>query len=77
VILIPYIIEKPLEFDFDPDTGLLSLVGVGSTSGPVRELGACLMLTPKVSQALLADLPRLEAVLLQASRGPTKPRSVQ
>jgi len=36
-----------------------------------------LLLTPKASQSLLADLPKLETLLRKASEGPAKPRSVQ
>ena len=75
--LIPYLVEKPIEFSFDPDTGLLSLVAIGSLQPADREMGACLMLTPKAAQSLLADLPTLEALLKQASEGQTKPRFVQ
>lgn len=74
-----FLTDSPLTFEYDPDTGLLSL---GIAAG-IQRLGVQstvhleLLLTPKASQSLLSDLPKLEILLQQASEGPAKPHSVQ
>jgi len=83
--LLPLIVDCPLAFDYDPDTGLLSVVATGTMQRqttqkidvPLFPMSVILHLTPKISRQLLADLPLAERLLAQASEGPTKPRSVQ
>jgi len=82
-----FITDQPVQFELDPDTGLASLVIQASFSqmaGPANQAGGAtihmpvsVMLTPESAQALLADLPKLEAFLKRASEAPPKPRSVQ
>ena len=78
--IFPFLTDKPLEFEYDPDTGLLTLFLRVEMQFPNRQpelhrVG--MMLTPAASQALLADLPKLEAILERAVKGPTKPNVVQ
>lgn len=76
-----FITEDPLSFEFDPDTGLVSVIFVSSWQVPGSETlmkrTMRLMLTPASSQALLDNLPALQSILELAKKGPTKPRSVQ
>jgi hypothetical protein len=72
----PFLTDKPLEFEYDPDTGVLTLFLLIELR-PLETRRVGMMLTPKASQALLADLPRLESLLVRASKGPTKPNFVQ
>ncbi|HXY23364.1 MAG TPA: hypothetical protein VEI73_01850 [Candidatus Acidoferrum sp.] len=76
---VQFLTDLPLTFDYDPDTGLLSvLVQAGiQRLGVQATVNVELLLTPKASQSLLSDLPKLETLLRRASEGPTKPRSVQ
>ena len=78
--LASFITDKPLEFEFDPDTGVLSLIflpRLESRGCQVLERSMRLMLTPEASLSLLTDLPQLEGILAQATKGPIKVRSVQ
>lgn len=83
--LFPLIIDSHLTFEYDPDTGLLSVVATGAMSRqttekidvPAFSMSVNLLLTPETSRQLLADLPVLERLLEQASKGPAKPHSVQ
>ncbi len=74
-----FLTEKPLEFAFDPDTGLVSVVfvAVWEHAGQAFETRMRVLLTPETARSLQADLPKLEAVLAQAAKGPTKPRFYQ
>ena len=76
-----FLTDKPVTFGIGQDTGLAELVieaGYARTDGteqiyqPVR-----VIMTPESSQALLLDLPKLQAVLAQAAKGPTTPNYVQ
>jgi hypothetical protein len=79
------IVNVPLTFDYDPNTQLLSVMAVsskppqptGTVEIPAFQVHVTLLLTPEASQSLLSELPNLESLLLQASKGPTKPASVQ
>jgi len=76
---IEFLIGSPMEFEFDQRTGLLSVIAVASMKHletPVN-LRLRLSLTPETLQSLLSDLPKLEALLVQASKGPTKPDFLQ
>jgi len=83
--LYPLIIDSPLTFGYDPDTGLLSVVATGEMQQqktqkievPAFSMSVILFLTPKAARQLLSDIPALEKLLEQASKGPTKPHSVQ
>jgi len=74
-----FLTDSPLNFDYDPNTGLLSL----EIAAGIQRLGVQttvhveILLTPKASQSLLSDLSKLETLLRKASEGPSKPRSVQ
>ena len=76
---VQFLTDSPLTFGYDPDTGLLSV----EIAAGIQRLGVQstvyveIVLTPKASQSLLADLPKLEILLRKASEGPAKPRSVQ
>ena len=70
-----FLTEDPLEFGYDPDTGLVSvrfLASFGHLDVSVKKW-MCLFLTPEVSRALLENLSSLESLLEQAKKGPTKP----
>ena len=77
--------DKPLEFSFDPDTGivLMTIVGGGEYLDPLskqtREMQLIYRvgLTPETSRSLLAALPNLQSILERAIEGPSKPGSVQ
>jgi len=74
-----FLTDSQLDFEFDPDTGLLwvkVLAGIELLNEPM-EMPIRLTLTPKASRLLLGDIRHLETLLLRASEGPTKPRSVQ
>jgi hypothetical protein len=76
----PFLTDKPLEFEYDPDTGVLTLflrMDMQFLNRALEEKRVGIMLTTAASQALLADLPKLEALLKEAAKGPTKPSSVQ
>lgn len=78
-----FITDQPFEFEFDPDTGLVSLVIHASFSGmagPANQTGGTtlympvrIMLTPESAQRLLADLPKLAETLARSKEGITKP----
>jgi len=66
---IQFPINSPIKFEYDPGTALLSVRAVASVQHlqtPI-EIPLRLMLTPQTSQSLLADLPKLESLLLQAT----------
>lgn len=74
--------DKPLEFSFDPDTGLVTVVAHAGfcspdSPKPTIYMPIRIMLTPESALALLTDLPKLEAVLGRAKEGITKPHFVQ
>ncbi len=79
------ITDKPLDLAFDPDTGLLLMVVRGDAEyfHPILkethklEIVQVVGLTTESSQSLLAALPKLQSLLEQAVKGPTKPGSVQ
>lgn len=78
-LTLAYIIHPRIEFECDPDTGIVSVMvvaGVPHNQIP-GQFWLKLMLTQETSRLLLAELPKLEAVLQQASKGPTKPGFVQ
>jgi hypothetical protein len=75
-----FLVDKPLEFVRDPDTGNVAIVWLSSfhaLGGPRFETPMGLLLTTEIAQALLADLPVLEALLREATQTPTKPPYVQ
>jgi hypothetical protein len=75
-----FLVEKPLEFVRDLETGHAVIIFVSSfhaPGGPSFETPMALRLTTETAQALLADLPTLEALLREASQIPAKPPSVQ
>jgi hypothetical protein len=76
------ITDKPLEFSFDQDTSLVTLVvhaGFGPPDVPRTSMyiPIQIMLTPESSRALLNDLPKLAEILDKAKQGITKPRFLQ
>jgi hypothetical protein len=76
------ITDKPLEFSFDQDTGLVTLVvhaGFGPPDSPTpsMHIPIRIMLTTESSRALLVDLPKLAEILDKAKQGITKPRFLQ
>jgi hypothetical protein len=76
------ITDKPLEFSFDPDTGLITLVahaGFGPPDSPTPRIyiPIQILLTMESSRALLNDLPKLAETLDKAKQGITKPRFLQ
>jgi len=79
------IVTSPLAFGFDPDTGLLSVVANGEMRPqktqhfevPAFSMSTILYLTTETARQLLSDLPGLERLLEQASKGPTKPDFLQ
>lgn len=83
--LMPLLINSPLAFEYDQDTGLLAVVVTGEMQKqtaqmievPAFSMSIILYLTPEASRTLLSDLPKLEILLRQASKGPAKPDSVQ
>jgi hypothetical protein len=82
---MPFLIASPLEFGYDPDTGLLSVVAVASmrqqTVGkfevPPSQMNLILLLTPETARRLLSDLPKLETLLQRAAKGSTTPDFLQ
>jgi hypothetical protein len=75
-----FLVEKPLEFVRDPETGHAVIVFASSFRSPGGqsfETPMGLRLTVETAQALLADLPALEALLRKATQIPTKPPAVQ
>jgi hypothetical protein len=83
--ILSLLVNLPLTFDYDPSTGLLSVMAVsskppqqtGTVEIPAFEVHVTLLLTPEAWKSLLSNLPNLESLLSQASKGPTKPPSVQ
>ena len=61
----------------------MKVVGTGEILHPLSqsvekiEMVQNVLLTQEASRLLLAALPRLQSLLEQALKGPTKPRSVQ
>ena len=82
---IPYLVDSSIQFDLDPDTGLLwvtieALAYFPNTyagEGPRIPQTVRLALTPKTSQELLGRIPEIETLLLQASKGAAKPDFLQ
>jgi len=83
--LQPLIVDSPLAFGIDQGTGLLTVVATGTVRRQVNQtidvpafpMSVILFLTPETAQQLLASLPALETLLVQATERPAKPRSVQ
>ena len=77
--------DKPIHLAYDPDTGLVQLGIVGeleylnpiSRQKETKEWMQVIGLAREASRALLAALPRLQSLLEQAVKGPTKLGSVQ
>jgi hypothetical protein len=84
-LAIPYLVDSFAQIEYDRDTGLLwatiePLVffpGTYSGDGSQKRQTLRLALTPKMSQELLDQLPILQSLLRQASKGPTKPDFLQ
>lgn len=76
---IPHIIDAPIEFDLDQETGLLSVLALASYEGQGQksQMTHQLLLTPATGKALLAALPQLQKLLEMQAEGPTRPDSVQ
>jgi hypothetical protein len=80
-----YLTDSPLQFEFDRDTGLLSVKVLASFAyrNPISQetepvdQAVVILMTPGTSQLLLAQLPELRTVLQQASEGPSKPDFLQ
>jgi hypothetical protein len=74
-----FLVEKPLEFARDPETGRAGLIFFSSAhfQGKTIETPVGLVLTKEAAQALLRDLSELETLLRAATSGHTKPDSVQ
>jgi len=77
-----YLTDRVPAFGIGQDTGLAEFVieaGIGPPEGTTATtyLLVRVMLTPEAAQKLLADLPRIEAILAQAAKGPPKPDAVQ
>jgi hypothetical protein len=78
--MFPFLVDSPLTFAYEPDTGLLSVSAVASMQRQQTEkiqvepfrMNLNLLLTPETSWSLLVDLPGLENLLLQAKKGRTK-----
>jgi hypothetical protein len=76
----PLFIDSRITFSFDPDTGLLTLEAEASWASPGQQdfrMPYGIYLTPETSRMLLEDLPKLEALLVRAKEGPTKPDFLQ
>ena len=78
----PLLTDRPLTFEFDPDTGIVWMTIEAGFGGPEPDSPTVyktmrIGLTLETSRSLLAALPNLQSLLEQASKGPTKPRSVQ
>ena len=76
------ITDRPLEFEFDPDTGIVTLVAHAGFCSPGSSKSSMyipirIMLTKESSHALLNDLPKLEEILDKAKQDITKPRFLQ
>jgi len=79
---LPVLTDQPLEFEFDPDTGIIWMTvvagyEVSGQPGQPQQMRILVGLTLETSRSLLAALPKLQSLLEQATKGPTKPRSVQ
>lgn len=77
-----FLTNDPVNFEFDPDTGLVSLIFLVSFDVPALGIvggkrKVRVFLTPEASQSLLAALPTLQSLLEQGAKGPTKPDSAQ
>jgi hypothetical protein len=76
-----FLTDQPLQFEFDPDTGILWVTAVAGVellaTKQQFQLPVQLGLTVETSRSLLAALPRLQSLLERALKGPTKPSSVQ
>lgn len=83
-----FLTDQPIKFEFDPDTGLVSLdirAGYSGLAGPANQTdqGATLympvrvMLTPESALALLNDLPTVAAILARSKEGITRPDFLQ
>jgi hypothetical protein len=70
---------EPVQFGFDPSTGLASLLVLTDAErmGNLVQINLLIHLPQEIAQALLLALPNLEAVLLQAKEARTKPDFVQ
>jgi hypothetical protein len=76
----PFLAEKPLVLGRDPETGRVVIVFLSSfhvPGGPSFETPMGVMLTTEAALALLTDLPKLEALLVEATKAPSKPDFVQ
>ncbi len=74
-----FVVEEPLDFWRDPDLEkvILAWISSGLFQGHVIETPVSLILTDQAAKALLADLPRLQALLAEATIAPPKPDVVQ
>jgi hypothetical protein len=73
--LAAFITEDPLEFEYDQDTGLVSVRFLASFGhlDVLTKKWMRLLLTQEVSRALLDNLPKIESLLEQAKKGRTRP----
>jgi hypothetical protein len=75
-----FLVESPLRFVRDPETGHIVIAFSSffhAPGGQSFETPMGLRLTTETAQALLADLPTLEALLREATKGQSTPDSVQ
>jgi hypothetical protein len=72
--------EKPLEIFRNPETGQVVLAWYSTfhiPDGPTIDTPMGVVLTREAAQKLLVDLPHLQFLLEEATKGPTKPDFVQ
>lgn len=78
--LPPFDVHRPLLFEFDPDTGLVTLVLISkmrTLHSEAFDANMRVLLKPEVARALLAYLPELQEILEQATKWNTTPSSLQ
>ncbi|NYT64002.1 hypothetical protein H0A66_16925 [Alcaligenaceae bacterium] len=63
--IVPHNIDTPLEFDLDPQTGLVSIKALANYKSGEHaiQIFQKLLLTPASGKALLNTLPQLQALL--------------
>lgn len=73
--IVSHIIDAPLEFDLDSQTGLVSIKALASYKSGEHaiQMFQKLLLTPATGNALLAALPQLQALLEKQASNPAKP----
>jgi hypothetical protein len=76
----PFEVHRPLVFEFDPGTGLTTMVlaiKMRQVDFAPFDVSMRVLLTPEIARSLLVYLPELQNLLEQATKPQAKPNFLQ